>query len=322
MLHPNATTTIKTREYIQKNSHKKVSVLAKELGVSETTIRRWKNRKTVQDYSSRPHHVHCSFTKEQEAVIVELRTILLLSLDDLLAIVKEFIHPKASRSSLMRLLKRNHLSRLNQLISHEKEQKKKKTFKDYLPGYIHIDIKYLPKLSDEKRRKYLYVAIDRATRWVYFEIFPDKSAQSSAKFLDHLIVNCPIKINKILTDNGKEFTDRFTKKGEKVPSGKHLFDHMCTKNHIEHRLIRPRNPATNGMVERFNGRIESILKTIYFNNYEELEKALYQYRATYLTVIPQKALQHKTPLQKLQEYYASNPELFSKPPTNVSEPDK
>jgi hypothetical protein len=36
----------------------------------------------------------------------------------------------------------------------------------------------------------------------------------------------PIKISKILTDNGSQFTGRFTTK-DKKPSGKHVFDTDC-----------------------------------------------------------------------------------------------
>jgi len=38
-----------------------------------------------------------------------------------------------------------------------------KSFKDYLPGYLHVDVKYLPQMPDENKLKYLFVAIDRAT---------------------------------------------------------------------------------------------------------------------------------------------------------------
>ena len=39
------------------------------------------------------------------------------------------------------------------------------------PGYIHIDVKYLPQMADETSRRYLFVAIDRATRWVFVRIY-------------------------------------------------------------------------------------------------------------------------------------------------------
>ena len=90
-----------------------------------------------------------------------------------------------------------------------------KRFKAYEPGFVHIDVKYLPKMQDEASRKYLFVAIDRATRWVYLEIRKDKSAKSAQAFLKTLLKKAPFKIRKILTDNGKEFTDRFSAAGER-----------------------------------------------------------------------------------------------------------
>ena len=53
-----------------------------------------------------------------------------------------------------------------------------KTRLDYAFGFVHVDVKYLPQMADESRRTYLFVAIDRATRWVYLEILPDKSART------------------------------------------------------------------------------------------------------------------------------------------------
>jgi transposase InsO family protein len=51
---------------------------------------------------------------------------------------------------------------------------------------------------------------------------------------------------EILTDNGKQFTDRFGKGGEV------LFDKICRKNGIAHRLTAPASPTTTGKVERFH----------------------------------------------------------------------
>jgi transposase InsO family protein len=63
--------------------------------------------------------------------------------------------------------------------------------------------------------------------------------------------------SRILTDNGAQFTDRFTSR-QKQPSGNHVFDRACASAQIDHRLIPPRHPQTNGMVERFNGRISEL----------------------------------------------------------------
>lgn len=58
-----------------------------------------------------------------------------------------------------------------------------KTFKDYEPGFVHVDIKYLPQMPDESARRYLFVAIDRATRWVFLRIYAHQSEASSTDFL-------------------------------------------------------------------------------------------------------------------------------------------
>jgi hypothetical protein len=51
---------------------------------------------------------------------------------------------------------------------------------------------------------------------------------------------------EVLTDNGKQFTDRFGKGGEV------LFDRICRENGIIHRLTQPASPTTTGKVERFH----------------------------------------------------------------------
>ena len=56
---------------------------------------------------------------------------------------------------------------------------------------------------------------------------------------------------EINTDNGKQFTDRFGRHGTR--NGEVLFDKICRKNGITHRLTAPASPNQNGKVERFHG---------------------------------------------------------------------
>ena len=318
-LHANAATTPRIRKYIQQST-KTVAELARELGIGETTVRRWKRRTDAQDRSCCPHRLQTTLSPTQEAIVIELRTTLLLSLDDLLVVVRRFINAACSRAGLDRCLRRNGVSNLRQLIPQEPKQPAK-SFKDYKPGYVHVDIKYLPQMPDESRRRYLYAAIDRATRWVYIEILPDKDAATAKGFLQRLIRACPIRIVKVLTDNGKEFTDRFSARGEGTPTGNHPFDRACKDHGIEHRLIKPYTPRTKGMVERFNGRIADIIKTSRFASSTELEKGLLTYADTYVRMIPQKALGHKTPLEALHHWHEKAPECFRARPPNFPRPD-
>jgi transposase InsO family protein len=300
--HRNATTTPAVRAWIQANRHRPTAELMREKGLSRNTVVRWKGREDTADRSSKPQTQSSQFAEWQESLIVELRVTFLLPFDSLLAVVQKFIHPDCKKRALERLLNRNGVNSLKTLVPTEEGQPQPvKSFKDYAPGFLHVDVKYLPQMADETARQYLFVAIDRASRWVHLEILPDKTAASASAFLERLIAAFPGKIEKILTDNGKEFTDRYCRAGEREPTGQHLFDKTCAAHGIEHRLIKPKHPQTNGMVERFNGRIAQILKTTRFQSAQELAETLKNYLHTYNALLPQKAIGYKPPLHALAE---------------------
>lgn len=110
----------------------------------------------------------------------------------------------------------------------------------------------------EGRGEYVFVAIERVTRFAWIEILPDRSAERVAAAMARFIAAFGRTPHTVLTDNGAEFTDRF---GGDVtgrtgwPSGRHAFDRLCAAHGIEHRLTQPYTPKTNGMVERFNRRL-------------------------------------------------------------------
>jgi transposase InsO family protein len=104
----------------------------------------------------------------------------------------------------------------------------------------------------------------------------------SKTYLAHHVIRvssqraCPIRIRTTLTDYGKEFTDRLFGLRKRAATGEHEFDQLCSELGIEHRLTPPKSPQTNGMVERFNGRIEEVLQSHHFRSGEELETTLHR----------------------------------------------
>ena len=314
-LHKNARTTPAIRSEIA-SSTAPAAVLAKRFNLTVPTVNKWKKRETFHDRSHTAHRLQTTLSSGQEEIVVHLRRTLLLPLDDLLAVTREFLSPGASRSGLDRCLRRHGVGNLHALKPATPKEPHK-TFKTYEPGYLHMDIKYLPQMADETSRRYLFVAIDRATRWVFVAIKGNKSAASARAFLKALHKACPLKIVKLLTDNGKEFTDRLFASRAREPSGNHEFDLLCTQLGIEHRLTKPRTPKTNGMVERFNGRISDVLKTNHFRSGEDMAQTLLRYVALYNHQLPQSALKSKTPIQTMKRWYDSHPHLFVKRPYDL-----
>jgi len=171
-LHSQARTTHLIREEIRTSTLPQRE-LAERYNVSRLTIRKWQNRASAEDGSHRPNKMHTTLTPEQELIVVALRTTLLLPTDDLLAVTQEFINPAVSRSGLGRCLRRHGVSSLSELIAEKSDEPTvSKTFKDDEPGFLHLDIKYLPQMPDETQRRYLFVAIDRATRWSSWKSMP------------------------------------------------------------------------------------------------------------------------------------------------------
>jgi transposase InsO family protein len=307
--HTNAKTNSHSRGMIQQSSLTNIE-LSRRFDINEKTVSKWKNRTDVIDKSSRPHTIKRSLTDFERELIRVVRTLTWMELDDLVDSVLPTI-PKANRSNVYRTLRDYEINRVPQ---EKKEQAKK--FKEYEPGYLHIDVTYLPKLNGIKY--YLFVAIDRATRLLYFKVYQNKTGRHAVDFLEQCQSYFPFYISHILTDNGAEFTDKFTCK-KKTPSGNHGFDRACIKDNIEHRLTAPFTPKTNGMVERVNGTIKNAtIKVLSYKNEIELKADLDQFLVYYNLNRRHGGLKQelkvRTPFEALQCWYRINSEIFRKSP--------
>ena len=116
--------------------------------------------------------------------------------------MRRCVNAKLSRSAIHRCLQRHGISR-------RPKPDKPASASSNRPavGFIHIDLKHLPAL--QRRKSYAFVAIDRATRYVFVEIHPRRDAETAAGFLKRFLGPLPARVHTILTDNGTEFTDRF-----------------------------------------------------------------------------------------------------------------
>ncbi len=99
---------------------------------------------------------------------------------------------------------------------------------------------------------------------------------------------------EVLTDNGKQFTDRFGKGGEV------LFDRICRDNGIVHLLTPPRTPTTTGKIERFHGslRRELLDDAVPFADLAAAQAAVDAWRQEYNTTRPHQAIAMASPAQR------------------------
>jgi transposase InsO family protein len=160
-----------------------------------------RNRNSVADERTGPREPRSTvLTSEEEAIIVAFRRHTLLPLDDCLHALQATIQ-HLTRSSLHRCLQRHGIARLPD-VGGEKITKKK--FRAYPIGFFHIDIS---EVQTGEGRLYLFVAIDRTSKFAFIELHSKATRRVAADFLRNLADAVPYKINTILTDNGTHFTD-------------------------------------------------------------------------------------------------------------------
>jgi len=140
------------------------------------------------------------------------------------------LHP----STIFRILQRNKIRYVDSYNDTQRHWKKKL--------YCHeVDTTYpygygVPKV--------IYTAIDDATRIVYMYAYEKATALNTIDFLQRLIARTPFNIQKIRTDQGKEFIAKIVEK-------------FLQENDIVHRANTPYSPEENGKIERFHGTLNS-----------------------------------------------------------------
>ena len=157
-------------------------------------------------------------------------------LDALTFVVSHFL-PHLNRDAVYRILK---AEGLNRLPPSEQARKPHGTFKEYEVGFVHVDVKHLPKLRDRDgvtRKRYLYVAIDRASRSVHLAVKDNETTASAVAFLEEARAALPFRVTHVLTDRGSCFTAD-------------AFEHACEQHGVQHRKTKPYTPRTTDEVEQ------------------------------------------------------------------------
>lgn len=198
ILHGSATTTEAIRRAIQ-NSQENLRALAKHYGINQkrssgrggrrSPICRLAQRDKVHVAIVRGRGHHCRVSQAYAAAAGRL------------PLCPSGDHP-ASRPLIASSLP----STPGHLSASDVEDGKgvKRKFKAYPIGYFHVDI---AEVRTAECRLYLFVAIDRTSKFAFTELHEKAPTRVAADFLCNLIKAVPYKIHTALTDNGIHFTD-------------------------------------------------------------------------------------------------------------------
>lgn len=121
------------------------------------------------------------------------------------------------------------------------------------PGQrVQIDVKVVPRrcIADPELKLFQYTAIDEFSRLRFLGAYEEQSTYSSADFLEKAVAwfkRRGVTVECVQTDNGFEFTNRFSNSKRDIPT---RFELSAAKLGIRHKLIRPYTPRHNGKVER------------------------------------------------------------------------
>lgn len=147
------------------------------------------------------------------------------------------LHP----STIFRILQRNKVRYVDSYNDTQRHWKKKLYCHETAGQELQVDTTYPYGYSIPK---VIYTAIDDATRIAYVYTYEKANAVNTIDFLQRLITRTPFTIQKIRTDQGKEFIAKIVEK-------------FLKENTIVHRANTPYSPEENGKIERFHGTLNS-----------------------------------------------------------------
>jgi transposase InsO family protein len=182
-----------------------------------------------------------------------------------------------SSSGIWRILNKLQMSRLPVNQRYKRHLERWKRYEKPMPGHrVQVDVKFLERIPENRKRNDQYTAIDDCTRLRVLKIY-EKNNQ--------------IRAEVIQTDNGSEFQGQF-----------HW--HVLDKG-INHVYIKPRRPRLNGKVERSHRSDEEefyrMLKGVVIDDTKLFNEKRREWEDFYNYHRPHSALAGMTPYERFRE---------------------
>ena len=270
------------------NGGKSVERATRQFGVKRQYFYFWLRRLIAADFaieglnekSKRPHRSPNITSEEIIRRAEEIRSIAGSGGHTVARILRREHRIKIAGSTVCAIFKRRGVSKV---YRYEKRDEHKKRYAMANPletvqtdsawqrGYhVHVAACSADILSAETgfedqhgNRVYFFPVVDDCSRVATVHMCDSKSGDEAVRALERFIAAYG-KPEQVQTDNGVEFTNRYTSR-RRVAKGSGtyaLFEQFLNSNAISHRLIKVRTPEHNGKVERFNATIKRYLERV------------------------------------------------------------
>lgn len=226
------------------NKKSTVSAVANELSVTRQTVYTWKVRYErfgidglIKKRKKRTDTPHNKTAPEIEQLVINTAdTYWQDGVEALSDHIQRLYNLTINPTTVYRILKREGV-RYGEHHPRTTKRWKIKLYSHQTPGLeLQMDTKYP---FGYKQGRVIYTVIDDASRWVYAWTYATANAENTIDFINRVLAQVPFPIQKIRTDQGKEFSARSVRQ-------------YLAEISIEHRLNTPYCPEENGKIERFH----------------------------------------------------------------------
>ena len=164
-----------------------VATLAAHYGVDPKTVRRWRERASVNDHKTGPKNPRSTvLSLTAEAAAIAVRWLTQLPLDDCYHSLRSFL-PGLTRASLHRCFRRHAVSRLPSV--HGAPARSNGEF----------DLHML-QFAEGTHVHCLFIAVERASKYIFAELYPTTGRVAIVEFLQALSQSAPVRVRTVFTE--------------------------------------------------------------------------------------------------------------------------
>lgn len=297
-----------------------VTEVAVQVGVSRQSVHAWVARYLSEgiaglaDRSSRPRSCPHQAAESVERAVLEFRRehprwgAKRIRLELLRRPPQWLDGPVPSTSTINRILRRHELVR-----SRPRKRPRDSFIRFERPGPMQLwgidtvgGIELVNPVTGELREAKIVTGVDDHSRFcVMAKVVERATARAVCLAFAEALARYGVP-EEVITDNGKQFTDRFSRHG---PSrGEVLFDKICRRNGITHRLTAPASPNQSGKVERFHGTFRPEIGEVGpFESLEAAQAAVDVWVADYNRERPHQGLDDQQPVVPADRFASADP---------------